>query len=465
MRRSHVLLATAVLLLVMGLAGFLTRNRWLAWDTLSPSPGPTGKEHTHDSQDRLQRVQITPQAQANLRLVSKPLKVSTFWRTIQIPGTVVDRPAYSDRNVIAPVTGVVLKVHHFPGDTVRPGDPLVTLRLVSETLHLAQTELFKNYQEIAITKEKKNRLAGLAVSGAVASATMIEVDNQLQRLTIADKAYRQELQVRGLTPEQINGVAEGTFVAEIVINVPRDFRPDKKLLSGLVADSAGDTDPRPAFEIQELKVDLGQHVQAGQTLVLVSNHQTLYIEGRGFRQETALVERAAQQGWPLDVDFLEEPGGTWPALTQEFVIRHIGNNIDPATRTFAFFLPLVNQSRSFEKAGKTFLLWRFRPGQKVRLHVKVEMLANVFVVPAAAVVYEGPEAYVFRQNGDSFDRKPVHVVYQDRNQAVIANDGSVPPGVFVAQQGAASLNRLLTAQAGSGSSFHVHADGTAHAGH
>ena len=99
-------------------------------------------------------------------------------------------------------------------------------------------------------------------------------------------------------------------------------------------------------------------------------------------------------------------------------------------------------------------MWRFRPGQRVRLHVPVEELKDVFVLPAAAVVREGPEAFVFRQNGDLFDRRSVHVLHEDRRFVVMANDGSVTPGLYLAQSAAASLNRVLKAQAASG----VHAD-------
>jgi len=394
--------------------------------------------------------------------------VDTFWRTIQVPGMVVDRPAYSDRGIVTPVTGVVTKVHCFPGDTVQPGDTLFTLRLLSETLHLTQSDLFKTTQEIEITKEQKKRLSGVASSGAIAEAKMIEIDNQLRRLTNAAQAYRQELQTRGLTPDQIDGVAKGKFVSEIVVKAPQQGTADKKLLAGLVVKNPAallDDNSDPTFEVQELKVELGQQVQAGQTLSLLSNHQALDIEGRAFRQETPLVEKAAKEGWPLEVEFMEDGGNDWPPLKQSFQIRHIANTIDPATRTFAFYLPLTNQARSFEKDGKTFLLWRLRPGQKVRLHVKVEKFENVFVLPADAVVREGPEAYVFRQNGDLFDRKPVRVVFQDRLHVVIANDGGIPPGLFVAQGGATQINRVLKAQGGLPSGFHVHADGTVHPNH
>src|SRR5262249_50457060 len=113
--------------------------------------------------------------------------------------------------------------------------------------------------------------------------------------------------------------------------------------------------------------------------------------------------------------------------------------------------------------GQTFLAWRFRPGQHVRLFVDVERFDNVFVVPAEAVAHDGLEVYVFVQNGDLFERKPVHLVYEDRRHAVLKNDGSVPPGLYVAQGGATALNGAAKAQGSTGGgSFHVHADGSVH---
>jgi hypothetical protein len=103
----------------------------------------------------------------------------------------------------------------------------------------------------------------------------------------------------------------------------------------------------------------------------------------------------------------------------------------------------------------------------VRLHVPVEELRGVIVLPAEAVVRDAAEAYVFRQNGDLFDRLPVHVLHEDRRSVVIANDGSVAPGWYLAQGSAASLNRVLEAQSASGApvGVHVHADGTVHGAH
>ena len=202
-------------------------------------------------------------------------------------------------------------------------------------------------------------------------------------------------------------------------------------------------------------------------LSVLSNHRALYIEGHAFKQEAPQLEQAAQNDWPIKVEFAEDDGEHWPPLDQAFQIRHLSNTIDMASRTFDFFIPLTNQSRAYEQEGKTFVVWRFRPGQRVRLHVPVKQYENVIVLPAAAIVREGPEAYVFRQNGDLFKRIPVHVLHEDRLSVVLANDGSLSPGTFLAQGSAASLNRVLKAQAASGmrADVHVHADGTVHAAH
>ncbi|MBY0457915.1 MAG: efflux RND transporter periplasmic adaptor subunit [Gemmataceae bacterium] len=446
-----------------GAGGYATRDRWVP--TLFPvakDAAPESDDHAgHADAGPSEQILLTAQAQKNLRLTSRPLKAEAFWKTISVPGMVIDRPGFSDRGVVAPVTGVVSRIHKVAGDTARPGEVLFTLKLLSESLHQTQTDLFKATQDIKLAEAQKKRLKESA--GAVPEARIIEVDNQIIRLETAVKAYRQELLNRGLPPDQIDGVAGGTFVSEIPILVPTRTAalplPAPKTNPMTVAPVP------PAFEVQELKVELGQQVLAGQTLCLLANHQMLAVEGRAFRDESSLLERVVKEGWPVGVDFEEEPGHGWGDIGQTFHVTYIANTIDADSRTFRFLMPLDNQSRTVEKDGRAQSLWRFRPGQRVRLLVRVERLDNVFVLPADAVARDGADAYVFRQNGDIFDRKPVQVVYRDRQQVVVANDGSVPPGIYVIQTGAAQLNRMVKSQSGTApKGFHIHADGSVHMG-
>ncbi|MEC8301709.1 MAG: efflux RND transporter periplasmic adaptor subunit, partial [Planctomycetota bacterium] len=272
-----------------------------------------------------------------------------------------------------------------------------------------------------------------------------------------------------LSPSQIEDVAEGNLVTSVEVVAPHrdlDFGKAQEILPATVSTSA---DPTSEFlyEVQELHAELGQQVQAGQLLSTLANHESLYIEGHAFKSEATLLENAAQQGWNIEVEFAEDDPEHWPDLDQKFEIRHLSNSIDTRSRTFDFYIPLQNQSRDYTKENETFIVWRFRPGQRVRLQVPIARLEDVLVLPVAALVREGPEAYVFQQNGDLFNRLPVHVLHEDRSHVVIANDGSVIEGVYLAQTAAAVLNRTLQAQAASGlpANVHVHADGTVHASH
>ncbi|MFP6586383.1 MAG: efflux RND transporter periplasmic adaptor subunit [Pirellulaceae bacterium] len=397
----------------------------------------------------VQILELSPQARKNLSLVSKLAEPQDYWKTIEVPGVIIDRPGFSDHGISSPAVGVVTQVHAYAGDTVKSGDKLFTLKLFSEYLHDTQANLFQATRETILLNEERQRLDQLAQSGTIATARIIEFDQHIRRQQALIESYKQDLQTRGLSVDQIQEVATGKFISTITVTVPTTATAE------------------PSFEVQELHVNLGYQVNAGQLLSVISDHRSLYIEGHAFKQEAPSLEQAAKNGWSLEVEFAEDDSEHWPALEQAYQIRHLSSTIDSSSRTFDFFVPLVNQSRSYEHAGQSFMVWRFRPGQRVRVRVPIEQFHDVIVLPAAAVVREGPEAYVFRQNGDLFQRLPVHVIHEDRLFVVLANDDSVPAGAYLAQGSAASLNRVLKAQSASGqqADVHVHADGSVHAAH
>ncbi len=426
--------------------------------------------------EELKILELGEQARKNLQLVVRAVRPTEYWRTITIPGVVADRPGISDRGVTSPAVGVVSEIHVYPGDTVRPGQKLVTLRLFSEYLQATQTQLFKASQEAKLVQQQIDRLSEVAVSGAVSGSRLIELRNELQRQQTLSQAAKQELLNRGLTPDHISLVTEGTFVSTIDVAAPPP-RSEETVLQGLVEPNERPSESTSStgvangnaigYELQSLGVELGQTVQAGDLLASLANHQSLFVIGHAFKREAGLLEQAAQNRTELQIEFAEDSNELWPTIDQAFQIRHLSNTIDTATRTFDFFVPLVNQSRTYQKDGMTFMVWRFRPGQRARIEVPVEKFANVFVLPAEAVVREGADAYVYRQNGDLFNQISVHILHEDRTQVVLANDRSITPGTFLAQNSAASLRRVLKAQSASGQQpgLHVHADGTVHAAH
>jgi multidrug efflux pump subunit AcrA (membrane-fusion protein) len=417
----------------------------------------------------LQIVELNSKARQNLGLVSKAARAGDHWKTLTIPGVIRDRPGVSDRGVTSPAIGVVSEIHAFPGDTVRPGEKLITLQLFSEYLQATQTQLFKATQETNLIKNQIERLGGAVETGAISGTRMLELRNDLQRQQIAVQAARQELLNRGLPVGSIEQIASGNFVSSLDIITPPDGKPSKveELTSNVTPSAENEVDNSLPFEVHGLNVELGQTVQAGDLLLSLANHQSLYVVGHAFKQDAEALEKTVLNGIPVQLQFAEDAPSSWPEFSQEFSIRHLSNTVDVDSRTFDFYIALTNQYKRYEKDGKGFLVWRYRPGQRVRIEVPIEKLSNVFVFPVDAVVKEGGEAFVYQQNGDLFKQLPVHVIYQDRLQVVIANDGSILSGTFIVQNVAASVRRILKSQSSSGHQpgFHVHADGTVHGAH
>ncbi len=452
-------------------AGWTFRDRLFP---LAESTGTSEDTPPTESAEKQTVLEISEQARKNLSLISKAARPEKYWRTVVIPGEIADRPGVSDRGVTSPAVGVVTEVLAFPGDTIRPGEPLFTLRLFSEYLQATQTQLYKARKETEIVQAEIDRLSEAVSTGAVSRTKMIELQSEISRQNTLIQAARQELLNRGLTPDQIEQIESGSYVSSVDVVAPpvRDATalsiPSSPAVIKQAAFTLESTDDQGiAYEVQELAVDLGQQVQAGQLLANLSNHHLLYIVGHAFKREAVFLERAAQENRALEIEFADDNDESWPDLNQAFHIRHLSNSIDKNNRTFDFFVPLTNQSRIFQEQGRKFLIWRFRPGQRVRIHVPVQRFDDVFVLPSEAVVRVGPEAYVFRQNGDLFKQIPVHVLHEDRLNIVIANDGDITAGSFLAQNSAASLNRVLKSQTASGKQpgLHVHPDGTTHAAH
>ncbi|MEP3931177.1 MAG: MchE protein, partial [Rhodopirellula bahusiensis] len=259
-----------------------------------------------ESAEKQTVLEISEQARKNLSLTSKAARPQSYWRTVVIPGEVADRPGLSDRGVTSPAVGVVTAIHAFPGDTMRPGEPLFTLRLFSEYLQATQTSLFKARQETAIVQAEIDRLSGAVSTGAVSRSKMIELQSEISRQNTLIQAARQELLTRGLTPDQVQQIESGTFVSTVDVVAPpvRDLSsvtrraPPQEVQQVTYINEAGQ-DQSIAYEVQELSVELGQQVQAGQLLANLSNHQMLYVVGHAFKREAAYLEQAGQEKRPI----------------------------------------------------------------------------------------------------------------------------------------------------------------------
>jgi multidrug efflux pump subunit AcrA (membrane-fusion protein) len=436
----------AALTLFFACLGAGTYPFWSSW--LWPpafSGGKDGQTHVEE----VQRVRLSLPARANLRLkVAKVFPAQQpQTRHLPVPGWVIEHPGSCERIIAAPLAGVVQQLNYVRGDLLRPGDPLFTLRITSEPLHASQAGLFKVKQELQITQDEKKRLQEAARQGAVPSSRLIEVDNQLRLLEAGARSHERDLAARGLSEKDIEQAGQGRFLTQIRVMVPEfQHGPNHEPIASSSQDHV--------YELEEMKVLLGEQVQAGQPLCVLADHHLLAIEGRVAASETPLIQQAARKGWKVQADFPRDDAAAWPAYQPDLRITSLANRLDAEPQVLRFLVPLPNQHQDYQRGGKTYRLWRFRPGQRVQVKIPVETINDVFVLPAAAVAREGPEAYVFVENGDYFERLSVHVVHADRHTVMVANDGSLFPGTTIATSGAVQLNWALKAQAGEGAGHH-----------
>ena len=310
----------------------------------------------------------------------------------------------------------------------------------------------------------------------------LDLEQQIRRQNAQIDAQRQVLISRGLSKEQVANIELGKFAISIDVNAPT-MGPTKTKRAAQQPSSPPYSPPFETvstasrlivaaefYEVEDLKVELGQQVTAGQALAILANHQSLYVKGHAFKKEASRLALAAENSWEIDIEFTEDNSDDWPEIDQVFQIHHLSNTTDPNSRTFDFFVTLSNQSRVYKRDERPFVIWRFRPGQRAIVNVPVEKFENVLVLPEEAVATEGPQSFVFHQSLNFFNRIPVKILYQDRYNIVIENDGTIGAAFDIVQNSAASLNRILKSRpANSGElskpGFHVHADGTVHKSH
>jgi multidrug efflux pump subunit AcrA (membrane-fusion protein) len=353
---------------------------------------------------------------------------------------VVERAGRSRFNAIAPMTGFLTQILVTEGEAVAPGQPLFEIRLTHEELVQAQADLLRTTVQIEVVNREIARLTGIG-EGLVATKVILERKYELQNLEAVQLAQRQALLLHGLTESQVSAIMK-----------------DKQLLGSIVvqAPAAVTADAGGMMLVQRLSADRGQHVTAGDTIAVLVNHTTLLVEGDAFEQDVAPVTAAASAGKKVTaiLDAAKSPD----ARIEGLGIAYVADRVDPESRTLRFFVtlpnaPLIRESRG--EGEQEFVGWRFKPGQRMQIEVPVEEWPDRIVLPATAVAQDGVENYVFRANGDHFDRAAVHVEYRDPQWVVVANDGTLFPGDRIAMTAAQQLQLALKNKAGGGIDPHA----------
>ncbi len=364
------------------------------------------------------------------------VELRPFERTITVPAMIVERPGRSSIQVAAPLTGVVTRVWPLQGETVNPGQPLFDLRLTHEEVVEAQAEFLRTAEELDVIQREIDRLEKVVADGVVSGKTLLERKYEQQKLQASQRSQRQRLLLHGLSAKQVDDIlASRTLLSKVTVAAPEQ------------RDESAKDDLPCVLQVQELKIENGQHVKAGDPLCVLANHCKLYVQGKAFEQDATSLNRAVEHNWRLTA-VIDADGQKRQTVTN-LRLLYVANRIEPESRAFLFYVQLPNRLvRDQETDGHRFSTWQFKPGQRVSLLVPVERWADRIVLPLSAVVQDGPESYVFEKNDGHFDRRAVRVEYRDEYSAVIANDGTLTLGKMVIVSGAYQVHLAMKNKAG-----------------
>jgi multidrug efflux pump subunit AcrA (membrane-fusion protein) len=404
--------------------------------------GHGGHEDDHEGHSDEESIELSKNALLNIGFKPVTVELSTFERTTTIPAIVAEQPGRTRMDITSPLTGSIIDVHAVAGEAIEPDSPMFEIRLTHEEVVTAQRDYLLTSENIDVVEKEIERLQSIG-EGVVAGKRILEQQYEKQKLEAALLAGEQALLLHGLSAEQVAEIRRSrTLLRTLTIRAPDHSH---------VGNGCGDH----LFHVKRLSVSQGQHVDAGQELAVLADHCELFIEGRAFEDDAEQLRQAAREDW--EISATPVGGHEEDEQVKGLKLLYLADQIDLESRAFHFYLRLPNRIVLDQKSatGHRFIEWQFKPGQRMELRVPMERWTDRIVLPVTAVVEEGAETYVYRQNGDHFDRVTVYIEYRDRDSVVIANNGSLFPGDVVAAKGAYQMHLALKNKSGGGVDPHA----------
>jgi membrane fusion protein, heavy metal efflux system len=410
-----------------------------------------GEEAGHEGHqhDEAASVSLSQNAQANVGIRVAKLEVKPFERTITVPATIIEQAGRSHVQIAAPLTGVVTRIYPRQGEAVVPGQPLFDLRLTHEEVVEAQGAFLQTAEELDVVAREIKRLEQVTAEGAVAGKTLLERKYEQQKLSATLRSQRQRLLLHGLSAAQVEQIlATRTLLSEMTVYVPGQAASpgadakQHRSAKDLAKEATG------LLQVEQLKVDQGQHVNAGTLLCILADYSELCIQGKAFEQDVPMLDRAASDDSRVSAVIASD--GRQRQIVPDLKILSLANTVDAESRAFLFFVQLPNKllrDRTTDD-GRRFCAWQFKPGQRIELRVPVETWKNSVVVPRDAVIQDGAESYVFEKNENHFDRRAVRVLYSDQYSAVLAPDDAMKAGKTIVVAGAYQIHLALKNKSG-----------------
>ncbi|MDO5580518.1 MAG: efflux RND transporter periplasmic adaptor subunit [Planctomycetia bacterium] len=423
------------------------------------------EDHDHEAEERenADRLSLDDASLFNIGIKNESvltLKLQEYRKSFRMPGIVREIPGRSINNIAAAVSGIVTGVSVKQGDALCPGGPLLEIRLTHEEAIQCQTDLITLLQKQDVIRMETERLASLAegiVPKRQRELLLEKVSNDA-----AIQAQKNLLKIHGFTEKMIeeNIVGKREAVTRLIVRVPEINENGIAVQTSEQHSSNGEKEHYQILE--KLLVNKGDSVRLGDILCQISDLRTLQIEGKVFAANESIVNDAFLKQSPAAAIFADAVKTDSYQTIEQLKIARVDSFINQETQTVSCWINLPNRkltlsdgkanSSNLSSCGEKTISWRFKPGQRCELAIGYETIKNCFVLPPEAIASDRSNAYLFeltgiREGKKVWTKKPVRILYRASDAVVVANDGTIRPGMKAASTGAEQLYTAL----GSGS--------------
>ena len=465
------LLLCTVLLSLGGVAGFLLRPIILPTTAVvdKPDEAPTGTGHGAEV------VEVLEKTMDNLNLKYGKFEVREYSNRIRIPAEVVEKIPQSRRSVTAAVAGRITKVYIAQGQAVRPNERLFELQITDKSLSQAQTEMLGVLSELDINQKELTRLRRLYEQGVVARKRLIAIDFEVKKLLGKRDSLKQTLRLRGMDDEKISNLITNkqlsqtiTVLAPPLENLPETSTPQvtldpsantvERASFNVDAEESAEADKR-YFTVESINAFEGTSLELGQQMCELTHHSSLLIKGYAYEVDIEQIATSQEKGKTFTARFGEDHH-QHQEVREGLKLFQIDNHVDTKSQTYPIYIEIGNEilSRTTDKQNRTYVNWRFKPGQRAHLEFPIETYSDQVVAPLSALVREGPETFVFVKIGHThespegtvheFKKIAVKVLHSDQQFAVLSPAINLDIYEEYALDQAYKLNQILNLVAG-----------------
>ena len=411
-------------------------------------------------------LQLSKEARNSIGIDVETLTRTDYAKSIRIPGQVVEIPGVTRHEVTTKTSGEIAKIHVLEGDEVKPRAALFEIELTHQEAIQYQLEMLDALAKLEVVNAEIDRLTKLLDSseGAVPKTRLLKEQYERNHLRHTVSSRRQILGLLGLDHAEIQRMIDEHRHHQQHMDDTQDHVHEPTLITTVRLTAPKvvtlNGEEPAAFIMQDLPIQLGQHVDVGDLLCNLVDLRHLHIKGDAFQRDLNVVRRAKRNEWPLSAVFPQRDGRDF--VRKELPINYIASKVDHESRSAKFIVKLPNprlvqpDPEDDKDAPRQFL-----PGQRVELHVPMNDFKAAIVLPTDAVARDGLENYIFQASGNQFVRRTVGVLFRDENQVVLDEKAKVYVEKSIAMSGAYQLQLSLQNRS-KGPVQHSHAGGAPH---